>query len=99
MGEIHRPSWVAAPSRSLAEPGDAFQWYAQTCTGCHRRTMIYAGRFADVYMTTLCIVCQKRRRGQPRPHWYIQTVADLPKVGEPISDWEARKKADPGVFK
>jgi hypothetical protein len=98
MGEIRRPSWVAAPSRELAAPGDTFEWYAQTCTGCHSRTMIYAGRFGAEYETTLCVVCQKRRRGQPRPYWYVQTAADLPGLGEPLSEWEARKKADPGVF-
>lgn len=87
-----------SPSRELSAPGDEFDWYAQLCTMCHSRHMVYPERFGKVYMTTICIVCQKRRRGQPRPHWYVETAADVPRVGEPLGEWEARKKADPGVF-
>lgn len=85
-------------SESLAAPGDQFQWFIQWCTGCHKRAMIYSGRFAEAYKTTCCIVCQKRRRGQPRPPWWVSTAEDLPKEGEPLADWEARKRANPGVF-
>jgi hypothetical protein len=87
-----------APSRSLRAPGDQFAWYAQMCTMCHSRTMVYPGVFGDVYWTTACVVCQKKLRGQPRPFWYVQTEADLPRVGETTHDWEARKRANPGVF-
>jgi hypothetical protein len=37
--------------------------------------------------------CRRRRRYEAKPWWYIETVADLPKVGERISDWETRRKA------
>lgn len=86
-------------SRDVSAPGDQFKWYVQVCTHWCGRYMVYPGRIAEVYWTTVCIVCQKRRRGQTRPHWYIGTAADLPKIGENVGDWEARKKADPGVFK
>jgi hypothetical protein len=60
--------------------------------------MVYAGVFGVEYKTTACIVCQKRRRGQLRPRWYVERVEDLPKIGEEISDWEQRKRGNPGVF-
>ena len=88
-----------SPSRDLSAPGDQFAWYAQACTGCHVRTMIYPGVFGKVYMTSICIVCQKRRRGTTRPFWYIQTAADLPQDGETLSGWQKRKQDNPGVFK
>jgi hypothetical protein len=87
-----------ALSRDVSAPDDQFKWYIQVCTHWCGRYMVYAGVFAEAYKTTVCIVCQKRRRGQTRPSWYIGTAADLPKIGEKISDWEERKKADPGVF-
>lgn len=85
-------------SHSLAEPGDHFGWYLQVCTFWCGRATIYPGPFGIAYGTTLCIVCQKRRRGAPRPYWYIETAADLPRIGETAAEWEARKKAAPGTF-
>ena len=88
-------------SKSLKEPGDQFEWSLQVCTfGCNR-AMVYAGKFGvgpDDYNTSICIICQKRRRGRQRPHWYINNSNDLPQIGERLADWEARKRANPGVF-
>lgn len=87
--------------QDLAKPGDQFPWYLQVCTWCWKRAMVYARRFGpepEGYNTTVCVICQKQRRGQARPHWWVSKVEDLPKEGEPLADWEARKKANPGVF-
>lgn len=76
-----------------------FLWSRVWCGYCHKRYTITTFD-CTINQSSWCATCQKRRRGSPRPWWWVSGTADLPIPGETTAAWEARKRSMlPQVFK